>query len=88
MLIVEPIRKIRQACHRDKKPIRQIAREIHLSKNTVKKIIEATSRDEAEELLHDVDAAANGDDFSANSPEMKKMFNTLQLCMAKLQPDE
>ena len=39
MLIVESIRKIRQAYHRDKKPIRQIAREFHLSKNTVKKII-------------------------------------------------
>jgi transposase len=39
MLIVESIRKIRQAYHRDKKPIRQIARELHLSKNTVKKII-------------------------------------------------
>ncbi len=39
MLIVESIRKIRQAYHRDKKPIRQIAREFHVSKNTVKKII-------------------------------------------------
>lgn len=39
MLIVESIRKIRQAYHRDHKPIRQIAREFHLSKNTVKKII-------------------------------------------------
>jgi transposase len=39
MLIVESIRKIRQAYHRDKKPIRQIAREFHLSNNTVKKII-------------------------------------------------
>ena len=39
MLIVESIRKIRQAHHRDKKSIRQIAREFHVSKNTVKKII-------------------------------------------------
>jgi len=39
MLIVESIRKIRQAYHRDKKPIRQIAREFHVSRNTVKKII-------------------------------------------------
>jgi len=39
MLIVESIRKIRQAYHRDKRPIRQIAREFHVSKNTVKRII-------------------------------------------------
>jgi transposase len=39
MLIVETIRKIRLAYHRDRKPIRQIAREFHLSKNTVKKVI-------------------------------------------------
>jgi transposase len=46
MLIVESIRKIRQAYHRDKKPIRQIAREFHLSKNTVKKIIRSDVTDQ------------------------------------------
>jgi transposase len=39
MLIVETIRKIRCAYHRDKKSIRQIAREFKLSRNTVKKAI-------------------------------------------------
>jgi len=39
MLIVETIRKIRLAHHRDGKSIRQIARDFQLSKNTVKKII-------------------------------------------------
>ncbi len=39
MLIVETIRKVRLAYHRDKKPIREIARDFKLSKNTVKKII-------------------------------------------------
>ena len=39
MLIVETIRKIRCAYHRDKKSIRQIAREFKLSRNTVKKVI-------------------------------------------------
>jgi Mor family transcriptional regulator len=39
MLIVETIRKIRLAHHRDGKSIRQIAREFRLSKNTVKNII-------------------------------------------------
>ena len=39
MLIVETIRKIRLAHHRDRKSIRQIARDFQLSKNTVKKII-------------------------------------------------
>ena len=39
MLIVETIRKIRFAYHRDKKPIRQIAREMNLSRNTVRSII-------------------------------------------------
>ena len=46
MLLVESIRKIRQAYHRDKKPIRQIAREFHLSKNTVKKIIRSDITDQ------------------------------------------
>jgi transposase len=46
MLLVESIRKIRQAYHRDKKPIRQIAREFHLSKNTVKKIIRSDVTDQ------------------------------------------
>lgn len=36
MLIVETIRKIRLAYHRDEKPIRQIARELRLSKNTLR----------------------------------------------------
>ena len=40
MLIVETIRKILCAYHRDKKKIRQIAREFNLSKNTVKKVIQ------------------------------------------------
>ena len=39
MLIVETIRKIRCAYHRDRKSIRQIAREFKLSRNTVKKVI-------------------------------------------------
>jgi transposase len=39
MLIVETIRKIRLAHHRDHKPIRQIARDMNLSRNTVRKII-------------------------------------------------
>jgi len=39
MLIVETIRRIRCAYHRDKKSIRQIARELKLSRNTVKKVI-------------------------------------------------
>jgi transposase len=39
MLIVETIRKIRCAYHRDNKSIRQIARELKLSRNTVKKAI-------------------------------------------------
>ncbi len=39
MLIVETIRKIRCAYHRDRKSIRQIARELKLSRNTVKKVI-------------------------------------------------
>jgi transposase len=39
MLIVETIRKIRQAYHRDKKPIREIARDFHMSRTTVKKVI-------------------------------------------------
>ena len=41
MLIVETIRKIRCAYHRDKKPIRQIAREFRVSRNTVKKVIKS-----------------------------------------------
>jgi len=44
MLIVETIRKIRLAYHRDEKPIRQIARELRLSKNTVKKVIRSGSK--------------------------------------------
>ena len=39
MLIVETIRKIRQAYHRDQKSIRQIARDFNMSKNTVKKVV-------------------------------------------------
>jgi len=39
MLIVETIRKIRCAYHRDRKSIRQIARELKLSRNTVKKVL-------------------------------------------------
>jgi transposase len=49
MLIVETIRKIRCAYHRDKKGIRQIAREFHLSRNTVKKVI----RENATEFVYD-----------------------------------
>jgi transposase len=49
MLIVETIRKIRLAYHRDKKKIRQIAREFNLSKNTVKKVI----RGDATEFVYD-----------------------------------
>jgi transposase len=39
MLIVETIRKIRLAYHREAKPIRQIARDMNLSRNTVRAII-------------------------------------------------
>lgn len=39
MLIVETIRKIRCAYHRDRKTIRQIAREYKLSRNTIRKVI-------------------------------------------------
>jgi transposase len=39
MLIVETIRKIRVAYHRDRRSIRQIARDFNLSRNTVKKVI-------------------------------------------------
>jgi transposase len=49
MLIVETIRKIRLAYHRDKRKIRQIAREFNLSKNTVKKVI----RGDATEFVYD-----------------------------------
>lgn len=49
MLIVETIRKIRCAYHRDRKKIRQIAREFKLSKNTVKKVI----RGDATEFIYD-----------------------------------
>jgi transposase len=49
MLIVETIRKIRCAYHRDGKKIRQIAREFNLSKNTVKKVI----RGDATEFTYD-----------------------------------
>jgi len=49
MLIVETIRKIRCAYHRDKKGIRQIARDFKLSRNTVKKVI----RGEATEFIYD-----------------------------------
>ena len=41
MLIVETIRKIRYAYHRDGKTIRQIAREFHMSRNTVKKVLDS-----------------------------------------------
>lgn len=41
MLIVETIRKIRCAYHRDNKPIREIAREFRVSRNTVKKVIKS-----------------------------------------------
>jgi hypothetical protein len=36
MLIVETIRKIRQAYHRDKKPIREIVRDFYMSRTTVR----------------------------------------------------
>lgn len=49
MLIVETIRKIRCAYHRDRKKIRQIARDFNLSKNTVKKVI----RGDATEFTYD-----------------------------------
>ncbi len=49
MLIVETIRKIRCAYHRDRKSIRQISREFSLSKNTVKKVI----RGDATEFSYD-----------------------------------
>lgn len=49
MLIVETIRKIRCAYHRDKKGIRRIAREFHLSRNTVKKVI----RGDATEFIYE-----------------------------------
>jgi len=49
MLIVETIRKIRCAYHRDGKKIRQIARDFNLSKNTVKKVI----RGDATEFTYD-----------------------------------
>ena len=39
MLIVETIRKIRCAYHRDKRSIREISRDFNLSRNTVKKIL-------------------------------------------------
>lgn len=39
MLIVETIRKIRVAYHRDGRAIRQIARDFNLSRNTVKRVI-------------------------------------------------
>ncbi|AJY68615.1 transposase [Geobacter sulfurreducens] len=39
MLIVETIRKVRLAHHRDHKSIREIARDFNLSRNTVRKII-------------------------------------------------
>ncbi|HEX9014483.1 MAG TPA: IS21 family transposase [Chloroflexota bacterium] len=48
MLIVETIRKIRCAYHRDGKSIRQIARDFHLSRNTVKKAL----RGEATEFTY------------------------------------
>ena len=49
MLIVETIRKIRCAYHRDRRSIRQIARDFHLSRNTVKKVI----RGDATEFVYD-----------------------------------
>jgi len=49
MLIVETIRKIRCAYHRDNKSLRQIAREFNLSRNTVKKVI----RGDATEFIYD-----------------------------------
>jgi transposase len=39
MLIVETIRKIRQAYHRDKKSIREIARDFNMSRTTIRKVI-------------------------------------------------
>lgn len=39
MLIVETIRKIRLAAHRDQKSIRQIAKELNLARNTVRKAL-------------------------------------------------
>lgn len=49
MLIVETIRKIRCAYHRDGKSIRQIARDFRLSRNTVKKAL----RGEATEFTYE-----------------------------------
>ncbi len=43
MLIVETIRKIRVAHHRDGKSIGQIARDFNLSRNTIKKVIRGNS---------------------------------------------
>lgn len=43
MLIVESIRKVRLAYHRDHKPIREIARDFNLSRNTIRKIIRTDS---------------------------------------------
>jgi hypothetical protein len=39
MLIVETIRKIRLAAHRDGKSIREITRELRLLRNTVRKVL-------------------------------------------------
>jgi hypothetical protein len=57
MLIVETIRKIRCAYHRDRKKIRQIARDFNLSKNTVKKVI----RGDATEFTYDRKLTLFGD---------------------------
>jgi len=46
MLIVETIRKVRHAYHRDGKKFREIARDFNLSKNTVKKIIRSGITDQ------------------------------------------
>jgi hypothetical protein len=39
MLIVETIRKIRLAIHRDGKSIRKTAKELRVSRNTVRKVV-------------------------------------------------
>jgi transposase len=46
MLIVETIRKVRHAYHREGKKIREIARDFNMSKNTVKKLIRSGITDQ------------------------------------------
>jgi transposase len=49
MLIVETIRKVRQAHFRDGKGIREIARDLNLARNTVKRIIRSGATDQVYE---------------------------------------